>query len=193
MSEEGVARIKRIIFAYVIVSGLLLILLGYYLAQTTVVHHRVGPAEVTLLPGEWIELPMHNQMDYYTITFRLEVECSETLDMVVMHETWGFDDMHRYNRSLDRPERSAALSSGTWNERLEGLCDCGMLMIIDHTDAGNTTASDGPVNVRYTLDWNEHTSVDWQYSFYAIIGIAIALPCVLVFLNRKLMMEKAAM
>ena len=184
MNGDGVRETKRILYAYLAISIALLAILGVSLTQAMVTHHRVGPAQVHLQPGERIEIPLEARMNVNAITLRLEMVCSEELDVVVLHGSWSPGD--DYHSAINLTEASTVLSTGTWNERLEDLCDCGRLLVIDNTEGGSTPATPDPVQVRYTLDWNEHTSFTWLPQFYAIIAIAVMIPIVLVLLFMKM-------
>jgi hypothetical protein len=193
MTGEGAQRTRRIIGVYLLVSITLLAVLGYSLADAAANRYTVGPVTETLAPGDHIAIPMANNLDYYTVTFRLEMECQQELDVAVLHGAWDPEDDYYYlSKAINSAEASSTLASGEWNQRMEGLCDCGLCLVIDNTPNGQVNQTDGPVRVKYTLHWAEHRSSIFLPQFFALMAVAAAIPVISGLLYRKLEHDKAA-
>ena len=175
--------------SFVAACVVLMVLLAWATVRYTSDMHTVGPETVMLEPGDWIEIPISPQYEWYEVRFQLELECTDELDVVVVHGTHGIEgDMAQFfnNKSVNDPGyASTVMATGDWTEHILLECDCGCTMIIDNTPAGRVNQTDGPARIGYELRWTEHRSEFFTLPFISLILVAVSLPVGLVVLWNR--------
>ncbi len=194
MVGERVKEARMNLVSFVAVCVVLMVLLAWATVRYTSEEHTVGLETVTLEPGDWIEIPISPQFEWYEVRFQLEMECTDKLDVVVVHGSHGIEGamaQHFNNRSVNDPDyASTVMSIGDWREHILLECDCGCSMIIDNTPAGRVNQTDGPVRIGYELRWTEHRSEFFTLPFISLILVAVSLPVGMVVLWKRYQVAK---
>lgn len=194
MVGERVKEARMILVSFVAVCVVLMVLLAWATVRYTSDMHTIGPETVTLEPGDWIEIPISPQFEWYEVRFQLEMECTDELDVVVVHGTHSIEGamaQHYNNKSVNDPDyASTVVSTGDWREHILLECDCGCMMIIDNTPAGRVNQTDGPVRIGYELRWTEHRSEFFTLPFISLILVAVSLPVGMVVLWKRYQVAK---
>ncbi len=196
MGDKGVRQSKRILLVFLVVTFLIIAAIGAWAVSASSDEHSVGPETVTLEPGDWIEIPIEPQYEWYTVRFDLDMECEEDLDITVAHGTHSLKGdpglLRLYNKSIDNPSYGGTvLSTGEWSEEIALECDCACMLSIDNTPAGQVNQTAVPVTVTYELQWSEHKNLMMVPQFYYMIIFIIAVPIVGSMLWKQVEQEES--
>lgn len=189
MSE--LRKLRLILMTYVCICLIIMAILVMSLRASLTEEHHEGPETEMVAPGDWMEIPLDTQFEWYTVRFELTMECDEELDVAIFHGVHSYKSdpsmTLMYSKAMNDPDYGQrVLSTGLWRDTVRLECDCSCMLVIDNTPAGRVNQTSGPVRVSYELHWTEHRTVGADPQLVLTLVLAVSLPMVTIILVRRM-------